>query len=196
MHPSVPIAVLLLLVSLSNLGYLAHRKWSRPSTQVLDHPSYTYRGHDFPQYLPIPNSMLDEVLLTVEESVRYPVAGSASDDDWFSLQLGSGSAGYVRLGSEERIFVVNMFHELHCLRLLNLAFDPVKVVLEGHIQHCLNYLRQMTMCKPDLTLERMGWEERNFEVERVGATHVCRDWSMVYAAVEDNYARWNASKTG
>ncbi len=158
--------------------------------------AYTYRGHDFPQYLPIPNSLLDdEVLLTMEESVRYPVAGTASDDAWFSLQLGSGSAGYVRLGPDERIFVVNMFHELHCLRLLNLAFDPVKVVAEGHIQHCLNYLRQMTMCEPNLTLERIGWEERDFDVERVGVTHVCRDWSIVYTVVEDNYARWNTSAT-
>ncbi|KAF9001378.1 hypothetical protein BDZ89DRAFT_1121461 [Hymenopellis radicata] len=185
MHSSTPVAVLLLLASLVNLGYLGHIRCL----------AYTYRGHDFPQYLPLPNSMLDEVLLTVEESVRYPVAGTASDADWFSLQLGTISAGYVRLSSEERVFVVNMFHELHCLRLLNLAFDPVKVVAEGHIQHCLNYLRQMSMCKPDLTLERIGWEERDFEVERAGATHVCRDWSIVCAAVEENYARWNASKT-
>ncbi|KAF8918522.1 hypothetical protein CPB85DRAFT_1280179 [Mucidula mucida] len=175
MHSFAPVAAILLLASLLNLGYLGHRnRWYKISRQKI-YVLYAYRGHDFPQYLPLPNSVLDEVLLTVEESVRFQVAGTASDADWFSLQLGTSSAGYVRLGSEERVFVVNMFHELHCLRLLNLAFDadPAKVVAEGHIQHCLNYLRQLTMC----------------------ATHVCRDWNTVYAVVEENFAQWNASKS-
>ena len=84
-----------------------------------------------------------------------------------------------------------MFHELHCLRILNLAFDPSNIVSEGHIKHCLGYLRQMVLCSPDLTLERAGWEERDFDFDRVGATHVCRNWETVYETVERNYQQWN-----
>lgn len=150
-----------------------------------------YRGHDFPDTFPITGGALEHVLMTVEESVHYSPKGWDSDEDWFSLA--GSSVGYVRLGREDRLFVITMFHELHCLRMLNLAFNPAMVVSDAHIKHCLGYLRQMALCAADLTLERAGWENRNFGIIREGATHVCRDWSSVYVMAETNYERWNGS---
>lgn len=126
--------------------------------------------------------------MTVEESIHYPLFGAASDDQWFSLT--SASYGYVRLGPDDRMFVVTTFHELHCLRLLNLAFSKAHVANTGHIKHCLNYIRQSVLCSPDLTIEPGNFEERHFDIDRTGATHACRDWSMVYPIMDDNYAVW------
>ena len=147
--------------------------------------------------------------------MHYPLLGYASDAEWFAL---AGSAyGYVRLNAPSnssctqpldadgssslkcdktanRMFVVTMFHEMHCLRLLNLAFDPSDPVGEGHIKHCLNYLRQMILCDADLTLEPADWEKQLSEggddLNRQGSTHICRDWETVYDAVEKNWREW------
>ena len=152
----------------------------------IDILNLAYLGHDFPPTLPLRGGALSDVLLTVEESANFPLAGWASDDRWFAIA--PLSAGYVRLGPHDRLFVVTMFHELHCMRILNLAFDPSHIVGDGHINHCLGYLRQMTLCGADLTVEPSGWETRDFSSDREGATHKCRDWSAVYAEVEQNYA--------
>jgi hypothetical protein len=127
--------------------------------------------------------------MTVEETIRYPLAGFASDSEWFSLA--NSSSGYVRLGPRDRIFSVTMFHQMHCLRMLNFAFDPSKFARLEHINHCLGYLRQMALCGADLTLEPAGWQSRDFKFDRVGATHMCRDWTGIYAEVERNFRRWN-----
>ncbi|KAK1235006.1 hypothetical protein PQX77_001784 [Marasmius sp. AFHP31] len=146
-----------------------------------------YRGHDHPRILPS-TDVLRPVLLTVEESSNYQIAGYGSDPQW--EVVGGNAWGYVRLkpnDSEEdpsdplygkrRMFTITMFHELHCLRLLNLAFDESDVVGEHHITHCLNYLRQMALCDSDLTLEPHDWEDRYSneadmeQAHRQGATH-------------------------
>lgn len=199
---TVFIPVSLLLLSLFNLVFIWHG-WRAAPTDLYSASSHlkpnflsnffetAYRGHDFPETLPLP-SPLPKVLLTVEESSHYALEGYQSDDEWFALA--SASYGYVRLGPHNRIFVVTMFHQLHCLRLLNLGFNPIEVVGDAHLQHCLSYIRQMILCNPDLTLEAVGWEARDFESERTGATHECRDWSLVYDVVNENYQRWNGTK--
>ncbi|KAL0573266.1 hypothetical protein V5O48_008693 [Marasmius crinis-equi] len=153
--------------------------------------SSAYRGHDFPKTLPLSEG-LGTLELTVSESSAYSLQGWASDREWSAL---AGSFwGYVRLGSESRLFVVTMFHELHCLRILNLAFDPSNIVGDGHISHCLNYLRQMALCQPDLTLESADWEKKDFDTDITGATHVCRDWEGVSAILEKNFEIWKETK--
>ncbi|KAF4573433.1 hypothetical protein EYR36_007948 [Pleurotus pulmonarius] len=180
-----------LLASDAN-GYQGHAE-TEVSCSPLPPLRQSYLGHDFPPTLPLRGGALSDVLMTVEESANFPLAGWASDDRWFAIA--PLSAGYVRLGPHDRLFVVTMFHELHCMRILNLAFDPSHIVGDGHINHCLGYLRQMTLCGADLTVEPSGWETRDFSWDREGATHKCRDWSAVYAEVEQNYARWNSSQT-
>jgi len=150
-----------------------------------------YVGHDFPYQLPIKDG-LSQVLLTVEETRQYPLLGWESDEAW--LSLGSSSSGYVRLGPSNRLFTVTMFHEMHCLRMLNLAFDPSIILAEGHFTHCLGYLRQQILCQPDLTLEPASWESRDFESDREGATHVCWDWEKVYETMEENWQMWKHTR--
>lgn len=149
----------------------------------------SYLGHDYPESLPLLGTVLESVIPTIaEESVHYPVLGNASDAEWFSLT--SEGYGYVRLGENNRLFMVTMFHEMHCLRVLNKAFSKHPVATPGHIQHCLNYLRQGALYSPDLSLEPGNFEEKNFVVERTGATHMCKDWEVVYEAMSESMSRW------
>ena len=151
-----------------------------------------WRGHDFPEHLPLPFEV-ERVPVTVEESVHYPPLGASVDEEW--LSIASPSYGYIRLGPEDRTFVITMFHELHCLRMINRAFSKMVGANVGHIKHCLNYIRQGILCDPDLTLEPGNFEERDFEVERVGGTHMCLNWDPLYEWVDENYFGW-VNRTG
>ncbi|KAF9467895.1 hypothetical protein BDZ94DRAFT_1155206, partial [Collybia nuda] len=150
-----------------------------------------WRGHDYPEFLPLHDLSgalfnPDPVLLRVEESNHYPLHGNASDDLWFSPT--SAGWGYTHLGPEDRNFMVTVFHELHCLRVLNFAIgDSVNL---GHVHHCLNYFRQATLCSADLTLEPGDFVTRNFETDRVGALHTCKDWSVVYDLMQERWDHW------
>lgn len=86
-----------------------------------------------------------------------------------------------------------MMHQLHCLRALNLAFDGSPIVTDEHLQHCLNYIRQAVLCGADLTLESGDFAKRDFDEQRAGETHTCRDWSVVYRVMKENLENWNAS---
>ena len=69
-----------------------------------------YRGHDFPENLPLPG--LDSIPLsgyTVEESDFYTAEGFPADNKWH--ELAGPSEGYIRLGPDPRIFAVTMFHQ-------------------------------------------------------------------------------------
>ncbi|OCH93635.1 hypothetical protein OBBRIDRAFT_789996 [Obba rivulosa] len=178
---------ILLLASCLNFAYICWFTWTHHFNDMLS-VSYSYHGHDFPETFPWPSDELPFASLTVEESAHYPLLGPESDDEWLSLT--TASYGYVRLGPEDRLFALTMFHELHCLRVLNRAFGKAAVATPEHIQHCLNYLRQGVLCSPDLTLEPGNFEDKDFEVERTGATHTCRDWEAVYSVLDDNYHQW------
>ncbi|KAI0310864.1 hypothetical protein OF83DRAFT_1178130 [Amylostereum chailletii] len=172
----------LLAASIFNLLFIGwHLMSSSPQT-------YSWRGHDHPETLPLPMDDLPQVSLIVEESVHYPILGLPSDDQWFGLA--SASYGYVRLGPDDRQFVVTMFHELHCMRLLNRAFSKEEVATVDHVKHCLAYIRQGALCAADLTLEEGNFEERDFERVRTGGHHVCRDWTAVYPVIDDNFFEW------
>ncbi|KAG6848398.1 hypothetical protein H0H93_000550 [Arthromyces matolae] len=164
------------------------RTYVGPTTK--ESASYTWRGHDFPEFLPLNVAEPELVHMRVEESRHYTSLANHSDAIWFSLT--SAGWGYTHLGPENRIFMVTMFHELHCLRFLSLAMEGD--ISTGHIHHCLNYLRQTTLCSCDLTLEPGDFTKRNFEADRVGALHTCRDWSAAYDVMQERWDYWKANK--
>ncbi|KZT04599.1 uncharacterized protein LAESUDRAFT_760894 [Laetiporus sulphureus 93-53] len=106
-----------------NLLFICGRLYANENTVISFRPSYAYKAHDYPMTLPPSTPGLPAVFLPVEESVHYPLLGDASDDAWYALT--NWTNGFVVLGPEERLFAITMFHELHCLRILNLAYgDP------------------------------------------------------------------------
>lgn len=146
---------------------------------------------------------------TLEPSTRYPPTPAALPRWLASLPR---QLGYVRLGPRRRIFALSMSHAAHCVYLFaraiadgGLAAAPTGTWTgkgegapsEAHLQHCMNYVRQHVLCEADTTLEEPGWVE-SAEAGAwgtVGAAGVqreraCRDWRVVYDAVEEDYQRW------
>ncbi|KAH6912438.1 hypothetical protein BKA70DRAFT_1422000 [Coprinopsis sp. MPI-PUGE-AT-0042] len=129
------------------------------------------------------------VLMDVQNSVNYQLNGSAADVQWKAL-MPSGD-GIVRLGPDQKPFMLSTFHQLRCLDILRDSY--VRDMQQGRpnptplTRHCLNYIRQMVLCRGNLKLERV--------VDPYGAHSVqirdpmtCRDWRSLYSHVEANAA--------
>ncbi|KAJ7028059.1 hypothetical protein C8F04DRAFT_69278 [Mycena alexandri] len=152
--------------------------------------AYTYLGSDYPEFYIPKNGTLPLTMMTVEESRHYAITGPDALEEWASSS--PVGYGYLRLGSEHRAFDVAMFHETHCLHALRFYLGEYTVKLAPHFQHCLNYLRQFILCSPNLTLEPPDVLTRDFETDRVGATHVCLNWEIMYAEMAENWENWVA----
>ncbi|TFK40275.1 hypothetical protein BDQ12DRAFT_697672 [Crucibulum laeve] len=176
---------LLLLASVVNVAIVSTHLFRSHNSPLMREP-YSYKGHDFPETLPLDQLTMGQVSLTVEESERYPLLGNDSDANWYSLT--SAGWGYTRLGPEDRVFMVTIFHELHCMRMLNFALGDWAST--EHVHHCLNYFRQAILCSADLTLEPGDFAERDFAVDRIGSTHSCRDWTSAYDTMEVRWDHW------
>ena len=120
--------------------------------------------------------------MTVEESTHYGITDPEAEEEW--LWTATAGDGHVRIGEENRMFAVAMFHQLHCLRRIRSTLvEGWGNIPEGrkrHMLHCFNYLRQWTLCDADVTLEKGDFAKRNFTAERRGATHTCIDWLPAY----------------
>lgn len=154
-----------------------------------------YIDDDFPENWLIPE--LGQVAMTVEESVHYSIWGPDAQEEWATSS--PKGAGYLRLGAEHRTFALAMTHEQHCLRVIRaaLAAKPsFRTTIRPAVVHfCLNYVRQMTLCSPNLTLEPVHSDDTNkCKVGRSGATHVCRDWRGVHKELANNWDGWQTEK--
>lgn len=132
--------------------------------------------------------------MTVEETVRFSMWDAEAQAEWWSTSP-PGDGGE-QLGPNGRIFILSMFHELHCWRQFERTFRDPRLAAHpyfaGHIHHCLNYLRQCSLCQVDRTLEPGDFMTRNFTSDRVGATHTCKDWKAVYNRVTYDWSRMEA----
>jgi len=141
--------------------------------------SYSYVDNDYPSTLLTP---MDKVELEFYPSVRYTVNDTFADKLWDSTNSESG--GFIRLGPDMRVFSIAMFHQLHCISRLQqgLNNNDGSGSQYHHIQHCLNYLRQLFLCSADDTLEpgdTLGTTMKDGKGDTT-FTRECRDWSAVY----------------
>jgi len=145
-------------------------------------------GDDWPPFSPL--KLERKVEMVVEESVHYVASGSGGKDEWW-YQRGFGYDGAARLGAANRTFAVSLYHQEHCLLYFHTQLTDRGGANDigrfAHHQHCLNYLRQQALCHADLTLEPGDFATRDFDVDRVGQRHVCRDFDTAW---DDNTERW------
>ncbi|PCH43209.1 hypothetical protein WOLCODRAFT_103220 [Wolfiporia cocos MD-104 SS10] len=129
--------------------------------------------------------------MPIEESVHYKLLDTGATEDW--LWTAAVGDGEVRLGPNHRTFNLVMQHELHCLRWVRWALEGQNAV-EGHermhLTHCLNFIRQLTLCAADATLEASDVLTRNFTLNRWNEDHICADWPAIYTAMEINWKEW------
>ncbi|KIM89628.1 hypothetical protein PILCRDRAFT_1964 [Piloderma croceum F 1598] len=139
---------------------------------LVDDSQYSYIGDDHPTELPL---RLDNVAMKFEDMAQgnhYSISGVYAWLDWHSLDYFPKGPGFVRLGPNGRQFGVSMFHQIHCLNMIRMALINGA---DGHSGHCMNFLRQAILCAADTTIE-----------DTAEVTHVCKDWTQVYAHVTEN----------
>jgi Mycotoxin biosynthesis protein UstYa len=142
-------------------------------------------GDDWPPFFPL--TLERKIEMVVEESVHF-VPGVAGGKDEWRYQRGFGFDGAGRIGANNRTFAVSLYHQEHCLVYFHAQLtDRADEHRFPHHQHCLNYLRQQALCHPDLTFESGDFATRDFDVDRVGPTHTCRDFE---AAWDYNTEKW------
>lgn len=161
---------------------------SRPRTALIWSSAQT--GDNHPSYLIQPDD-LPRVALDVENSVHYGTNNPQHvETDW---EIRIDAHEWYKLGPRMHAYAAVMQHDLHCLDIFHRAL----VVTDsrsrfGHVQHCLNYLRQVILCDPDLTLEDVDALEVDHDLVRQGTTRVCRDWSAVWRESERAENEWQA----
>ncbi|KAH8118216.1 hypothetical protein DFH11DRAFT_1573057 [Phellopilus nigrolimitatus] len=179
-------SALLLVLSLVNLVLIIKRLGVFNELRKAE--TYSYVGNDFPELLPLDRTLTLVDRMFTNNTADFPIHGPDAEAAWNRVY--PNGFGFVRLGAERRILCVSIFHQLHCVdkmrRALDNPDDPVATL--PHLQHCMNYIRQMILCGSDLTLEPAG--DHAEERTGVGMTHTCRDWRAVYDTVNDNYASW------
>ncbi|KAL0058281.1 hypothetical protein AAF712_015052 [Marasmius tenuissimus] len=133
------------------------------------------------------------VAMSVFGSSRYTV-DKAGLDDWRRLLPSRGGHLVKFLDPESppesnyTTFTVTMLHQLKCLEIYHREYvQETPSPPSPLVKHCLNYLRQQVLCRLNLKLE----SARN---DNAGSTReyetVCRDWDLVYKAVEQNQRQW------
>lgn len=129
------------------------------------------------------------VRLMVEETTRYNYSTpEATAEGRRGFPRGSGS---FRLNGDNRAVFLSMYHQLHCVETMGQELIKTNKSHWPHLQHCLNFLREIALCRPDLTLEAGDFTQRNFRTERMGATHVCRDWTTLHDIADTNWLGWS-----
>ncbi|KIJ25895.1 hypothetical protein M422DRAFT_134417, partial [Sphaerobolus stellatus SS14] len=153
-----------------------------------------YVADDYPMRLPLE---LGSAQATFDCSARYMVNTNISREVW-SKSTDTQGGGFVRLGEDYRVFAVSMFHQLHCISALHTAITMQTSQhsdLGGHVQHCLNYLRQFILCSADDTVEPVVTLSR-LQSQGCAApfTRTCRNWERLYDFSAANYLEFHQYK--
>lgn len=153
-----------------------------------------YIGKDYPLKLPV---KLDQVQTTFDCSVRYALNTSVAGEIW-NKSTDTRNGGFVRLGPDRRVFAVSMFHELHCISALSRALNETvqTLMLDGHVAHCLHYLRMLTQCAADATQEPVV-KVSTLKSQGCAPSYIgqCSNWNTVYDFLSRNYLAFHEHKT-
>jgi len=183
-------ACILLMTSLS--GKLTYLHWAKHSPSNIE-----------------PGGIRKELTSDIWDVERKPVH---LQFDHYKLQYGLDAAqqwaalvpydGIIHFadgpGDTRNPYTFSMFHQLRCLDVLRAQYRlPLEERDMAHARHCMNYIRQMILCRGDMHLETfLADRYSNENVDRSGV-YRCRDFRAVYDAVERNqqeHAVWVVGK--
>jgi hypothetical protein len=138
--------------------------------------------------------------MSLENSVHYGISTPLGVDEWNNTTLpGDKHDGVFPLNLKDsngkQMFTLSMFHQIRCLNIIREALvrfrssSPNNLATPNHLAvHCMNYLRQMVLCRSDLTLESAR-DPVGPRTVVSDITHVCRDWTVVWKDVDGNVER-------
>lgn len=163
-------------VSIVSLLSLLHTQRSSVHTGWID--------ADYPPELQV---HLPTVGLSIVEGPHFTLH---ADADWGTI-FPAPNEGFIQLGPHKRWFIPSIYHQLHCLDAIRVAYVVNGSYAPQHTQHCLRYLRQAVLCNADTTLEETEWVENANgtmvpAADGVGMIHKCRDWTVLRKWMEEN----------
>jgi len=126
------------------------------------------------------------VRIGFENTNRYKLDTENGAQEW--AQLVPGGDGIVYLGEHKQPFSVSLFHQLRCLDILrNETVTPRGGAPSELARHCLNYMKQMVLCRGDVHLESFNYASHFDPIDQSGDWE-CRDWGSVYKEARQNQA--------
>ncbi|KAF8497917.1 hypothetical protein F5888DRAFT_1613060 [Russula emetica] len=173
---------------------------------------HSYVGSDHPRTWEI--GYLPPIRINIEPTKHYQLSGYNADAEWAAL---APQNGIIHLGPHRQPYSISLFHQLRCLDIIrrdivnpprpeslpppeaedNDSNSKKKNLKKKKLsRHCLNYMRQMVLCRTDLALDPvLGRGGIDSEEARVRPdTNQCVDWRRVYEELEKNqreYAQHN-----
>lgn len=136
------------------------------------------------------------VAMRMAGATRYKLGTSEGAEEWKKLMPSGGHLVHIAAPDSEspkaETHTSTLFHQLKCLDIIREQYisRPAEVPPSGLTRHCMNYLRQIFLCRPALWLESTknvrGVASRDYDA-------VCRDWTKVYEEAERNheaYVKW------
>ncbi|PSR97578.1 hypothetical protein PHLCEN_2v4285 [Hermanssonia centrifuga] len=130
--------------------------------------------------------------MAFSHSVRFELDSPDGIAEWAAIIPGDG---LVHLGEQKEPYTISMMHQLRCLDILREELVRERDDSEGPStlsRHCLNYMKQMVMCRGDIELEPFQYPNHKDPIDMEGI-YECRDWSAVYTEVEKNqveFGKW------
>lgn len=132
----------------------------------------------------------------IETTRHYEIDNPDTHAEWDRL---APESGIIHLGIDRRAFSISMFHQLRCLDVVRETLADARQDRQTSFHevsttsHCLNYLRQMALCRSDTALSAiLGVQNHQYP-----SVYQCRDWNAVYREAISNqieYARWEAAQ--
>ncbi|KLO06033.1 hypothetical protein SCHPADRAFT_910615 [Schizopora paradoxa] len=122
------------------------------------------------------------VRMLVENTLRYQINTDEGAHEWERLVPSDGGVVYPPSHSNSTKYTISMFHQLRCLNVVRLEltrpsrFSNITAPNERQVKHCLNYLRQMALCRSDPDLENPT-SPTSVDIVRA---RTCKDWRTVY----------------
>lgn len=132
-------------------------------------------GDDYPRVWDI--ALGDPVVMPFEPSRHYSLDTYDGFADWEAMVP---EGGLIYLGKKRRPFSISMFHQLRCLgvvrnSIMNHSISGIERPPYQLLHHCANYLRQMVLCRADITLEQ------TFSAPtKIKNAQICNNWERVY----------------
>jgi len=166
-------------------------------------PSFLVASNNFPHGLNVENLLLAPEFPLVTKVFEQGKFVTEINDEverrWEDdMPRGRGFV-YVPTGHEDHddnIYVVSVFHQLHCLYMMQKSFtkameNPLQVPIGEvyHTYHCAELLRQALKCAADPTLDptvHIAEAPTGRATSGWNGTHVCRDFDSLFAWTDEH----------
>ncbi|TFK50662.1 hypothetical protein OE88DRAFT_282906 [Heliocybe sulcata] len=134
----------------------------------------------------------NKVGMRVSNSVHYSLDSEDAGEEFSRLLPSGGHIVHLspdNAQGETKNYTVTLFHQLRCLDTIRQDYVAGGASMSPSMMthHCMNYLRQTIMCRPNLRLESVRFPTGPKSTTTQIYDVVCNDWREVYDAAERNY---------